>query len=633
MNQTINNNHLPRTNGTQIAALTLTAIGVVFGDIGTSPLYAIRGCFQGLQAINVTPHNVLGIISLVFWSLILIISVKYLAFVLNADNRGEGGVLALMTLLTRDKKENSLLQMVFIALGIFGASLLFGDGIVTPAISVLSAVEGLNVATSVFQSSIVPISIVILTLLFFFQHRGTARIGYVFGPILLVWFFVLSVLGIISIIKAPEILAAVNPYYAVNFFAENKWQGFSVLGIVFLALTGGEALYADMGHFGKTPIRFGWFTVVLPSLLLNYFGQGAHLLRRPDVVDNLFFQLAPSWALYPMVVLATTATIIASQAIISGAFSVSRQAVQLGFLPRMAVIHTSDEKIGQVYIPIVNWILFVGTISLIIGFRESSNLASAYGVAVSADMVITTIFTAFVAQKLWSIKKSVVIIVAGLFLLIDLSFFSSNVTKLTSGAWVPLALSGIVFVLIKTWKQGRDILRKNFEAQALDIQLFVHDLKERKPTRVPGVAVFLTGNATGTPRTLLHNFKHNKIIHEHTVLLTVKTEEIPYVRPDERIEFESIGAGMYRIQLKYGFSEDPDIPEALQKIDTGDLRFEPMRTTYFLGRETLLISGRSKMAKWRKKLFAYLSHNAFDATGFFHLPPNRVIELGLQVEL
>jgi len=633
MNLTSTNN-APRKNGSGLVAMTVGALGIVFGDIGTSPLYALRECFRGNHAMDVTPHNVIGIVSLVFWSLILIISIKYMLLVLRADNRGEGGILALMTLLTRDRKDNSRAQLFIVGLGLFGAAMLFGDGMITPAISVLSAVEGLNVATTVLQPWVVPIiSIAILIILFFFQHRGTARIGYIFGPILLVWFIVIGGLGISAIIEAPDILAAANPFHAVGFFLGNQIRGFAVMGIVFLALTGGEALYADIGHFGKAPIRISWFCLVLPSLVLNYFGQGAHLLKYPAETTNLFYQLAPSWALYPMVILATMATVIASQAIISGAFSLSRQAVQLGFLPRLAVLHTSPDKIGQVYVPTVNWALLVGTISLIFGFKESGNLASAYGIAVSATMLITTILTAIVARRLWKIRLPVIVVVVSLFIFIDLLFFGSNVIKIFSGGWVAILIALAAYVIMTTWQEGRAILRKNFEDQTLDIHLFVNDVKERKPTRVSGIAVFLTGNATGTPRTLLHNYKHNKILHEHIVLLSIKTEEIPYVAPEDRVEIHEIGAGMYRITLKYGFSEDPDIPKALMTIDLAGIRFEPMRTTYFLGRETLLISGKSRMLKWRKKLFAFLSHNAFDATGFFRLPPNRVIELGLQVEL
>ncbi|OGV69693.1 MAG: potassium transporter Kup [Lentisphaerae bacterium RIFOXYA12_FULL_48_11] len=633
MSNTSQSNHERRTNGRQLSALTLAALGVVFGDIGTSPLYALRECFRGTHAMATTPQNIFGIVSLIFWALLLVISIKYLIFVLRADNRGEGGILALMTLLTHDKKGSPRIHAIIVTLGLFGAALIYGDGIITPAISVLSAVEGLTVATDIFQPWVVPVSIAILTMMFFFQQRGTASIGSIFGPIILLWFLVIGTIGITSIIKAPEILAAISPHYAVDFFMVNQWKGFAILGLVFLVLTGGEALYADMGHFGKLPIRISWFFLVLPALLLNYFGQGAYLLQNPDDVENLFYKLLPSWALYPMVVLATMATVIASQAIISGSFSLARQAVQLGFLPRLAVLHTSDEKIGQVYVPTVNWLLFIGTISLILIFRESGNLASAYGVAVSTDMIITTILTALLSYRVWKLKPALVITTASLFLAIDLAFFSSISAKLFAGGWITIAIASAIFFVMKTWQHGREILRKNFEAQALDLHLFVNDLKERKPPRVSGVAVFLTGNDSGTPRTLLHNFKHNKIIHEHTVLLSVKTEEIPYVRHDERIEYQPIGAGMYRIRLKYGFSEDPNIPEALQQIENDEIRFEPMRTTYFLGRETLLISGRSKMAKWRKRLFAFLSHNAFDATGFFRLPPNRVIELGLQVEL
>lgn len=633
MNQPPDSQQPQRSGITQLATLTLGALGVVFGDIGTSPLYAMRECFRGPQGLAVTQPNIFGIVSLIFWALILVISIKYLLFVLRADNRGEGGILALTTLLTRDRKNSSMIQVIIVTMGLFGASLLFGDGIITPAISVLSAVEGLNVATTVFQGWVVPISVLILTLLFFFQRRGTAKIGSIFGPIIFIWFIAIGLLGITAIIKAPGILAAVSPSYALDFLMANSWHGFAILGIVFLVVTGGEAIYADMGHFGRKPICASWFLLVLPALLLNYFGQGAHLLLNSGDVENLFYKMAPSWALYPMVILATMATVIASQAIISGVFSLTRQAVQLGYLPRMAVVHTSDETIGQVYVPTVNWMLFAGTISLIFHFGESGKLASAYGIAVSATMLITTILTTLVAYRYWSAKKAIISITGAIFLLIDLAFFASNVTKILAGGWIPLLLAGAVYMLMRTWQNGRDILRKNFEDQALDIRLFVNDLKERKPTRVSGVAVFLTGNANGTPRTLLHNYKHNKIVHDHTVLLTVRTEEIPYVRPEERVEMEPIGGGMYRIQLKYGFSEDPNIPEILQNLEREGLKFEQMRTTYFLGRETLLISGRSKMAKWRKKLFAYLSHNAFDATGFFHLPPNRVIELGLQVQL
>jgi len=584
--------------------------------------------------MKTSAYNVIGIVSMIFWSLVLIISIKYMLFVLRADNRGEGGILALMTLLTRDRKSESKLQMTIVGLALLGAAMLFGDGMITPAISVLSAVEGLNVATTVLKPWVVPIiSIVILLALFFFQHRGTARIGYIFGPILLVWFIIIGLLGIIAISEAPEILAAVNPFHAVDFFFGNKIHAFAVMGIMFLALTGGEALYADMGHFGKSPIRISWFCLVLPSLLLNYFGQGAHLLKYPSEIKNLFYQLAPSWALYPMVALATIATAIASQAVISGAFSLSRQAVQLGFLPRLAVRHTSDEKIGQVYVPTVNWVLLVGTISIILGFRESGNLAAAYGIANSATMSITTILTAIAALMIWKIKPPVVILVSSFFFLLDMLFFGSNAVKIMSGGWVTLIIALVVLIVMITWQHGRAILRKNFEDASLDIHMFVNDIKERKPPRVPGIAVFLTGNASGTPRTLLHNYKHNKILHEYIILLSIQTEEIPYVPASERSEINEIGLGMYRIKLKYGFSEDPDIPEALMNIELGNIRFEPMKTTYFLGRETLLISGKSKMMRWRKKLFAFLSHNAFDATGFFRLPPNRVIELGLQVEL
>lgn len=629
----MNMNNTNSSSKYNIITLTIGALGVVFGDIGTSPLYALRECFLGSHAFSITVINILGAVSLIFWSLILIISIKYIIFVMRADNHGEGGILALMTLVTRSKKSSRKFHQFFILLGIFGAALLYGDSIITPAISVLSAIEGLNVATDVFKPYIVPLSILIIIMLFTFQYKGTTTVGAIFGPIMLLWFITIAILGGISIIRQPHILQAINPFYAINFFMYHGWYGFTILGVVFLAMTGGEAIYADIGHFGKTPIRHGWFFIVLPCLVINYFGQGAHLLQNPQEIENLFYRLAPSWFLYPMVMLSTIATVIASQAVISGAFSLTRQAVQLGYLPRLEIIHTSDKKIGQVYIPSVNTWLLIGTLLLILVFKHSSNLATAYGIAVSATMLITTILISVVAKRRWNIKLPIVLVLGSFFILIELAFFSSNVIKFMTGGWIPILIALVISEIIFIWKNGRKTLRKRIESETLDENIFLQDIAQYKPIRVPGVAVFLTPNMSGVPRTLLHNFKHNKILHEHTVFLSVKTEKIPHIPEEERFRVDDLGQGIYRIIVKFGFSEDPNISKVLKCIQTDKLRFDPMKTTFFLGRETLLISRETVASRWKKKIFTFLSHNAFDATQFFRIPPNSVIELGIQVQV
>jgi len=615
--------------------LVLGALGVVYGDIGTSPLYALRECFLGPHRLSPTPDNVLGLLSLLLWALTLVVSIKYLVFILRADNRGEGGILAIMTLVTRHLGQMGQASRMFLTIGLFGSALLYADAMITPAISVLSAVEGLNVATSFFEPYVLPLSMGVLVGLFLFQRRGTASIGVVFGPIMLLWFLVLATLGMASILREPRVLLAVNPLYAVRFFAENGWSAFFVMGTVFLVFTGAEALYADLGHFGKKSIRLGWFYIVFPALLLNYLGQGACLLQSPGVLTNLFYRLAPTWALYPMIVLSTTATIIASQAVISGAFSLMHQSVQLGYSPRMTIVHTSSQKIGQVYLPGVNWLLMLGTILLILIFRSSGNLAAAYGVAVSATMFITTVFLYTVARRLWGWKIWTSLLLAGVFLSVDFTFFFSNLLKVASGGWVPLLVAGIVFLVTTTWRRGRAELRRQLIDRSVPVELFLKDLEISKPIRVPGTAVFLTGNPTGIPSTLLHNFKHNQALHKTIVLLNIRTEDVSRVRPDDRIEVQELGEGLYRVILRYGFFESPDVPEALQKVRIEGCDFDMMKTSFFLGRESLVL-GRtsvSSMFRWQKRMFAFLSRNSLDPSKFFRIPPNRVIELGVQLEL
>ncbi|HEX7676687.1 MAG TPA: potassium transporter Kup [Thermoanaerobaculia bacterium] len=612
----------------------MLALGIVYGDIGTSPLYAMRECFYGSHPVALTPANVLGVLSLIFWSLVIVVMIKYHVYVLRFDNRGEGGILALMGLVGMDKSRRAAVRSTLIVLGVFGAALLYGDGIITPAISVLSAVEGLEIATPFFKPYVIPLTIIVLILLFFFQRRGTAGVGAIFGPIMLVWFSTLGLMGIRGILWHPAVLFAINPMYAVRFFMANGLQGFLVLGAVFLVTTGGEALYADLGHFGEKPIQVDWFSIVGISLVLHYFGQGALLIRQPSAAHNPFYLLAPKWALYPLVGLATMATVIASQAIISGVFSLTRQAIQLGYLPRMEIVHTSRAEIGQVYIPTVNWALMFATIALVIGFRSSTNLAGAYGLAVSMTMIITTVLAYVVARDLlgWSALTAGAVTVA--FLIGDLAFLGANLAKVADGGWFPLLVAAVVFILMTTWRRGRQILNVRLREGALSPEDFVTSLSKHPPVRVPGTAVFMHRTGGVIPPALLHSLKHYKALHKQVMLLTVMTEEVSHLRDDERLHAEDLGEGIYRITCRYGYMEEPDIPALLKRVSK-ELRVKipPMDTTYFLGRETLIVTARpSGMAMWREKIFASMMRNAESAARFFRLPPNRVVELGAQIE-
>lgn len=628
--------HLPREEpkGSYLMVLSFAALGVVYGDIGTSPLYAMRECFHGPHAVAPTPENIIGVLSLIFWSLIIVISVKYLVFVLRADNQGEGGILSLAALATPIKPSGRTELRWLIALGVFGAALLYGDGVLTPAISVLGAMEGLSVATPALTPYVVPITIGILIGLFLIQRRGTAGVGKVFGPITLLWFVTIGALGLAQIFHYSHILVAIDPMYAVDFFARNGWHGFLVLGSVFLVVTGGEALYADMGHFGVRPIRLAWFSIVLPSLLMNYFGQGALLLEDPSAAANPFYMLAPAWMLYPMVILATCAAVIASQAVISGAFSLTMQAVQLGLSPRFRITHTSTREFGQIYIPAINWALMAGCIAVVLGFQTSSNLAAAYGIAVTSTMAITTLLFYFVARRIWGWGLLPVLTLTIIFIFIDLAFFGANIIKVLDGGWFPLLLAAGVFLVMMTWKKGRSILSRRVQEETQDLEEFLDEIERHPPTRVPGTAVFMNGNATRTPKALVHNLQHNKILHERVLFLTVKTRQQPYVNPSERVEFEPLKNGFSRLRVYYGYMEDPDIPDVIENFFFPGFRIDPSQTTYFLGRETIIASEKySGMSRWRERLFALLSRNATSATAYFRIPPGRVVEMGEQVEI
>jgi KUP system potassium uptake protein len=583
--------------------------------------------------VQPTPANILGVLSLIVWSLVLIISIKYLVFVLRADNDGEGGILALTALIRPAQGDPSGRRRLLLMLGLCGAALFYGDGMITPAISVLSAVEGLRVATPFFTPYIVPLTILILIGLFLFQQQGTARVGALFGPVTLVWFLVLALLGLAQVVRTPDVIAAINPFYAGRFFVENGGRGFLVLGAVFLVVTGGEALYADMGHFGPRPIRLAWFGLVLPALLLNYFGQGALLLHHPEAAETLFYHLAPPWGLYPLVVLATLATVIASQAVISGAFSLTRQAVQLGYSPRVRIRHTSAREIGQIYIPGTNWVLMLACIGLVVGFRSSSNLAAAYGIAVTATMGITSILLYVVARERWGWSRFTAGLLIALFLVADLGFFGANSLKIPHGGWFPIVIAGAVYTLMSTWWKGRRILAQRLQTALLPLDRFFQDIRERPPLRVPGTAVYMYGHTTGTPPALLLNLTHNKVLHERIVVLTVVTEEIARVPAQERITFNSLGEEFYRVVAHYGFMERLDIPDILTQVKRYGLQLEVEAITYFLGRETLLATNKPGMAIWRERLFALMSRNAQSAMTFFRIPPDQVVEMGFQVEL
>ncbi|HYW08252.1 MAG TPA: potassium transporter Kup [Longimicrobium sp.] len=619
------------SRGNYTYALALGALGVVYGDIGTSPLYALRECFHAAHGLAPTRENVFGVLSLIVWSLILVVTVKYLVFVMRADNRGEGGILSLLALAVPPR--GNARGGVLAGLGVFGAALLYGDGMITPAVTVLSAVEGLSVATEAFDPYLIPIAVAILIAIFAVQSRGTATIGKVFGPVMLLWFLVLATLGVMQMMTDPAVLQSVWPGHAVSFMMRNQWTGFLVLGSVFLVVTGGEALYADMGHFGRKPIRMAWFFVALPALLLNYFGQGALVLREPATVKNPFYYMAPEWALYPLVALATMAAVIASQALISGAFSLTRQAVQLGYSPRVEIHHTSAREIGQIYIPSVNWGLMVACIALVVGFRSSTNLAAAYGIAVTGTMGITTILFYFVARNRFGWSMLAAGVPALFFLIIDVAFFAANAVKIAHGGWVPLVIGAVIFAAMTTWRRGRSLLAERLESSTLPIDLFLKDMGEHKVHRVPGTAIFMYGNPKGTPPALLHSLKHYGVLHERTVFLSIVTEEVPLVNPDERAEATELGHGFHRLTLRYGFKEDPDVPADLARVHVEGLDLSPGRTTFFLGRETLIPSKKPGMALWREKLFTVMSRNARTATSFFGLPANRVVELGAQIEL
>ena len=624
----------PPATGRRLALLTLTALGVVYGDIGTSPLYALRECFKAERGIAPTHDNVVGVLSLILWSLILVVSVKYITFVLRADNRGEGGILSLLALLLQEKRrhEERRRRLALVALGLFGASLLCGEGIITPAISVLGAVEGLEVGSPALAHLVVPITVLILFALFMIQRFGTARVGATFGPIMLVWFVTIGVLGFRSIAETPSVLMAINPWYAVVFFGHHGLAGFLTLGAVVLCITGCEALYADMGHFGRRPIRLAWFAAALPMLMLNYFGQGALLLRDNAAAENPFYLLAPPDFQWPLLIIATAAAIVASQALISGVYSLTQQSIQLGYSPRMQIVHTSEKQAGQIYIPEINKALMVGCLVLVLAFRSSSALSAAYGIAVTGAMSITSLLFGVVARTRWGWSKLQVGALVGGFLLIDLSFLSANVVKLEHGGWVPLALAIGIYLLMSTWKRGRMQLGAIQEAGALPLDLFLQGLDRNPPVRVKGTAVFMTSSAEGVPVVLLHHLKHNKVLHETVVILSVMTRGVPEVPAERGLTLEKLGHGFVRVVATFGFMQSPNIPEVLARAAAQGVPIPPMDTSYYLGRERLVLTGHAKMHRWRKQLFALMSRNARSATEFFQIPPNRVVELGAQIE-
>ncbi len=615
-----------------MAGLAIAAIGVVYGDIGTSPLYTLKEVFNGPHAVPVTQANVYGILSLVFWALMLVVSAKYVMFIMRADNRGEGGIMALTSLALRVVEPGRRAWWLS-ALGVFGAALFYADGMITPAISVLSAVEGLEVATPAFEPFVLPIALVLLGALFVMQRRGTGGVGAIFGPVMLCWFAVLALLGLGGIVLHPEILGAINPLWALRFFADQPLIGWLALGAVVLAITGGEALYADMGHFGRRPIKYGWFLVVFPALYLNYLGQGALILDHPDNLRNPFYLLVPGPLVYPMVALAACATIIASQAVISGAFSLTRQAVQLGYAPRMRTVHTSEKEIGQIYVPGVNWMLLGAVIALVVGFQSSSALASAYGIAVTLTMMIDTLLAFVVVRALWRWSLTQSLAFLAIFITVDFAFFSATMTKVVSGGWFPLLIGGLIFTALTTWKRGRALLNDRIRLDTIPMDVFIQSLFNEPPPRVAGTAVFLTTWPEGVPRALLHNLVHNKVLHERVVLLNVETADVPYLPEGERLRLEPLDYGFWRLWVRYGFKDEPDIPAALAGCGKLGLKFDLMNTSFFLGRESLVSRIGSRMPGWREKLFILMFRNAGSAADYFRIPPNRVVELGTQVEL
>ena len=620
-----------RQSQTSTPTLCLIALGVVFGDIGTSPLYAVKETFAPAHGIPLTADNILGGLSTIFWALMVVVSLKYVVLIMRADNRGEGGIMALIALATKAIRDQPHWRVPLLAIGVFGASLFYGDAVLTPAISVLSAVEGLSVATHAAEPFVLPITVVILLVFFFVQQRGTGSVGKIFGPVMFLFFLSIAILGIAKIVECPDVFAAIDPRYAGAFFANNGWLGFGVLGSVVLCITGGEALYADMGHFGLGPIRLSWFGMAFPALLFNYFGQGAHLLTTPSPVVKPFFEIVPRVLLYPMVALSTAAAIIASQAMVSGAFSMTRQAVQFGMFPRVTIVHTSDETEGQIYVPEINWMMMVGCIALVIGFGESSGLAGAYGIAVTANMAITSVLYYFVLTRTWHWRFLRAAPLVALFLIFDLAYFGANLLKFLDGGWCPIAIAFAIVLCMKTWRDGRAELRKRLVGVTVPLELFLKDVIRQKPHRVAGCAVFMTALPDDTPLVLLHHLKHNQVLHEQVVLLTIQSVERPSVPEAERIRVESMGAGFSRVFAQFGFMETPLVPRVMQLARRAGISVDPATVSYYLGRETLLTDGPSRIMRWRKVLFVILSRNAQPATAYFGLPPGRVVEIGAQI--
>ena len=620
-------------SGQSGATLALAALGVVYGDIGTSPLYAVKEVFNPSHGIAFSTANVVGGVSAIFWALMIVVSVKYVILIMRADNKGEGGIMALLALASASVKDHANWGVPLALVGVFGAALFYGDGVITPAISVLSAIEGLEIATPALKPYVVPLTIVVLIALFAFQRTGTATVGALFGPVMIVWFATLALIGILNILRTPEILGALNPLHAFAFLSQHGWASFVVLGAVFLAVTGAEALYADMGHFGKRAIRAAWFSWVLPALALNYLGQGALLIGNPAAIENPFYLMFPNWALYPMVGLATAATVIASQAVISGTYSITKQATQLGFLPRTNIVHTSSKEIGQIYIPSINWTLLIAIIAAVIGFGSSTNLASAYGLAVSGTMLITTFLTFFVLRYVWHYNLLLCIASTIFFFVIDAAFFSANLIKLVEGGWFPLTMGALLFTIMVTWRRGREILYGRLRNSAIALGPFLDSLFQDPPHRVPGTAIFLVGDPNAVPHAFLHNLAHNKVIHERIVLLTVVFKDIPWVPLNERVMVEPLGHHCYRIKLYFGFMNRPDVPQALEKCRDYGLEFNMLETSFFISRETVIPTAGEEMAMWRERLFVTMARNAGSIVEYFSIPSNRVIELGTQVEI
>ncbi len=613
--------------------MVVGALGVVFGDIGTSPLYAFKECFSPHYGLALSPENVLGILSLLFWTMVLVVAIKYMMFILEADNRGEGGILALMSLASMSTRSSKWARIILIPMGLFGASLLYGEGIITPAISVLSAVEGIKIATPVFEHYIIPLTLIILVVLFLVQKHGTGKIGTFFGPVIAVWFGSLAIFGLIGIVDNPAVLWALNPYYAVQFFIMNGKVSFFVLGAVVLVITGSEALYADMGHFGRQAIRWAWFSFVMPALVLNYFGQGALLLSRPEAIENPFFLLAPSQLVLPLVILATAASVIASQALISGVFSLAKQAVQLGFLPRLRIVHTSSQEMGQIYLPLLNWLMLAGVLWLVVTFKTSSALAAAYGIAVTGTMAISTLLAFVVVRRLWHWKLTPALAFLFIFLTVDLVFLTTCLFKFFEGGWVPVCLGLSIFTLMTTWRTGRRILVAHLKERSVPVERFLEDIKKDPPLVVPGSAIYMSGDPWGVPIPLLHNLKHNKVMHERVAILTITTREVPHYNKAERVRIEHITPNFMRIFAVYGFREMPKIREILEACAAKGEVFKVDETTFVLGRETILPSDKPGMSLWRERIFALMSRNAQRPTAYFDIPVNQVIEVGIQVEI